>query len=223
MISIALILAFILSLVHFISDRNATLLENYHKDILSFSGGLLLGIIFIFLLPEVVIGNRYINVFLLMLIGFALFHVAEKFLYQNVLNKKELIEDLGYVHTIGFFINHFMLGFILFLFTKQNINLGFLLFIPILLHIISSSMSLEHLDEKLKSNLVRILLAFSTFIGALAANYLEINSVLLYSVFAFSLGAVLYISSRDILSAKKGTTTTFLLGLVISLVIAYFF
>ena len=223
MISIALVLAFILSLVHFISDKNASLFEKYHGNILSFSGGLLLGIVFLFLLPEVIIGNRYINIFLLMLIGFALFHLAEKFLYQNVLNKKDLFEDLAHLHTVGFFLNHFMLGFILFLFTKQSINLGFLLFIPILLHVISSSMSLEHLDEELKSNSIRVLLASSTFLGALAANYLEINNVLLYSVFAFSLGAVLYISSRDILSVKKGTIVTFLSGLVISLIIAYFF
>lgn len=221
--SLALILAFILSLVNFISDRTASLLEEYHEDLLSFSGGLLIGIIFMFLLPEVIKGNRYINIFLLMLLGFTLFHLAEKFLYQNVLNKKNLIEDLTYIHAAGFFLNHFMLGFILFLFARQDINLGFLLFIPILLHIISSSISLEHIDEKLKSNLTRILLVFSTFLGALAANYLKINDVLLYSVFSFSLGAVLYISTRDILSVKKGATKTFLLGIVIILFISYFF
>lgn len=218
-----LILALILSITHFFSKKISKRIEKYHTNIVSFSAGIFITIIFIFLLPEVIQGYNIVNVYLIMLVGFVLFHITEKYLYQHVKNKKVLMKDLAELHILGFFIDHFVIGIILVLIFSIQKQLDYILFIPFFLHTVSSSLSLEHIDEKSKTNINKIILASSTFIGALFATALRLNEVLFYSLFSLTIGMLFYIAIRDMLPKDKvGDPLSFLIGVIITLMFVLF-
>jgi len=217
-------LAFILSAVHVFSEEYSRHVEKYHIHTISFSAGLFLGLIFLSLLPEALKGIEHVgeNAFLLMAVGFVLFHLGEKYIYQHVKNKNELLQDLASIHALGFFINHFVIGIALFLvFSFESVFHGFLIFIPLLLHAFSSSLSLNHIDKHFnRKSLSGLVLPLSPVLGVGFAAFLNPNKPLYYSLFAFVLGAMFYIVVRDMLPRKeKGKPLLFLTGALLSILI----
>ena len=75
---------------HFISG----LAGKNRDNILSFSSGLLISLMFLILVPDLVLLNGSHIIFLNMLIGFLLMHLAEKYIYKHITNKQELLVDL---------------------------------------------------------------------------------------------------------------------------------
>jgi len=216
---IPLALAFILTLVHYYSERVANQIEKYHSKVLSFSSGLFIALIFLFLLPEVIKGITEVNVYFLLLLGFLVFHLAEKFIYQHIKDKKHMLKDLAELHMIGFFADHFIVGLVLVLTFSFSSNLSFLIFIPFLLHTVASSMSLEHLHEKSKSKLNKLILGASTFVGALVATLLSFDRSLFFIIYSLALGAIFYVSIRDMIpSDKEGNSFYFLIGTLIVII-----
>lgn len=221
---IPFVLAFILAAVHVFSEEYSSHVEKYHVHTISFSAGLFLGIIFLNLLPEAFKGVQFIgeNVFLLMVSGFVLFHLGEKYIYQHVKNKNELLKDLASIHALGFFINHFVLGIALFLvFGQSNVFTGFIVFIPLLLHVFSSSLSLNHLDQHFnRKSISGIILPLSPVLGVGFAAFLNPNPFLYHSMFAFVFGAIFYIVVRDMVPKEgKGKPLFFLIGALLSILI----
>ncbi len=220
---LALVLAFILVLVHIFSDKYARHVEKFHIHTISFSAGLFLGVIFLSLLPEFFKGFAHMGnfIYLLLFAGFILFHLGEKFIYQHVRNKNELLKDLGFVHAIGFFINHFVVGITLFLVFGQNdIVAGFLIFIPLLLHTFSSSLSLNHIDKHFNRKTISgFFLPLSPFLGAAFAIVMSLTQFHYYGLFSFVLGAMFYIVIRDTIPrGEKGKPLHFLIGALLSIV-----
>ena len=155
-------------------------------------------------------------VFLVLTLGFVLFHLSEKYLYQHIKDKKVLLKDLAELHNAGFFIDHLMVGFVLFLTFELASFTNYIIFIPFLLHTISSSMSLEHIHMKIKTKFNKFLLSSSTLLGALLAFFIKLEAFWYYTIFAFFLGSLLYISMRDMLpKGKKGNPLMFLIGFLI--------
>tara|TARA_Y100000310_G_scaffold343159_1_gene449551 strand:- start:62878 stop:63558 length:681 start_codon:yes stop_codon:yes gene_type:complete len=213
-------LALILTIVHLFSKTISEAIKKFHIEITSFSAGILITIIILSLLPEAIKGAEFINVFLLMLIGFTIFHIAEKYLYQHIKNKKELMKDLAELHIAGFYIDHFVIGLIIFLVFSLQGKLGFLIFLPFLLHTVSSSFSLEHCDKYSKKSFNKIILASSTVTGAIVANLVVINTTLFFGILAFSIGAMLYIVIRDMLpKGRVGSILYYIIGVMLTLVI----
>jgi len=218
---IPLILAVILVAVHLFSEEYSSHVERYHVHTLSFSAGLFLGLIFLNLLPEAFKGVAYLgeSIYLLMVSGFVLFHLGEKYIYQHIKNKAELLQDLASIHVLGFFANHFVIGIMLFLvFSGENVVAGFLVFIPLLLHSFSSSLSLNHIDKHFnRKSISGIALPLAPLLGVAFAILLNPDSLLYYSLFAFVIGAMLYISIRDLLpKGEQGRPLLFLSGALIS-------
>jgi zinc transporter ZupT len=212
-------LALLLSILHLFSKRISKYIEKFHIGITSFSAGIFITIIFLSLLPELIKGVEYTNIFLFMLIGFAVFHISEKYVYQHIKDKKKLMKDLAEIHMFGFYIDHFVIGFLLVLTFLAKGSLGFFVFIPFVLHTISSSFSLEHCDEKAKVKLSRILLSSSTLTGAIIASLLSFNQALFFILFAFSTGAIFYVVVRDMLpKGEGGNTFYFIIGALITLI-----
>lgn len=219
---IAFLLALILAMVHSFSEEYRPHVEKFHIHTISFSAGLFLGIIFLSLLPEIFVGTKAIgqSTYLLMLAGFVLFHLGEKYIYQHVKNKNTQLKDLASIHAVGFFINHFVVGITLFLaFSYKNILAGFLIFIPLLLHTFSSSISLNHIDKHFsRKSAFGVILPFSPMIGVIVAFFLNMNSVLYYSLLSFVIGAMLYIVIRDLIPREeKGKPLHFLIGVLLSM------
>jgi zinc transporter ZupT len=195
-------------------------MEIHHFDVLSFSGGILIALIFLVLIPEVVGISDSVWVFPLMLTGFVVFHLTEKYLYQHVKNKRVLMEDLKELHAFGFFLDHFILGFILVTVLGLEDSLKFLIVIPIFLHTISSSISLDHIHEKAKTHVNKVILSISPILGALTAITLKIDENIQGLFLAFAIGMLIYVVNKDILPEEaKGKVTLFAAGAIIVAVI----
>lgn len=216
---IAVVLAFLLTIVHFFSKRISKFIEYHHINITSFSAGMFLTLIFIEFLPRASVGIEYdAPVYLILTLGFVMFHVSEKYLYQHIKNKKLLLKDLAELHNVGFFINHLMVGFVLFLTFELASYANYLVFIPFLLHTVSSSMSLEHIHARTKTKFNKFILNNSTFLGALFAYFIKLEAFWYYTFFAFFLGAMIYISVRDMLPyGKKGNPLMFFIGFLLTI------
>ena len=216
---VPIILALILTLVHYSSQYISNLVEKFHSRILSFSAGLFISLIFVYLLPEVVRGAEFVNIYLLLLVGFVLFHITEKFIYQHVKDKSRLMKDLAELHMVGFFIDHFIIGFILVLTFEFSTRLNFLIFMPFLLHTISSSISLEHINLQSKTIANKLFLGFSTFFGAIIATILDLSNFYFFSVYSIALGALLYVVVRDMIpKGQRGSPLFFLIGVLVTLI-----
>jgi zinc transporter ZupT len=75
---------------------------------------------------------------------------------------------------------------------------------------------LDHIHEKAKTKVNKIVLSSSTFIGALVAILLEINETIQIMILAFIFGMLLYIVSRDVIPREgKGSSNFFVIGLLI--------
>lgn len=219
MTPIPVILALILSIVHFFSRSISKIIEKHHVNITSFSAGMFLTLLFVDFLPRAASGLEDNSpVFLALAVGFVMYHLSEKYLYQHVKNKEMLLEELAELHNVGFFIDHFMVGFVLVLTFKLASYTNYLIFIPFLLHTVSSSMSLEHIRARIKTEVNKFFLNISTFLGALFAHFSQLGTFWYYTLFAFFLGALLYISVRDMLpGGKRGNPLMFLIGFLLTI------
>jgi hypothetical protein len=220
LVLIVIIASLLLSVIHYFSHVISKVMEIHHNDVLSFSGGLLVTMIFLVLIPEVVNISDSSIIFFYMLMGFIFFYLTEKYLYQHVKNKKHLLRDLKELHIIGFFVDHFILGFILVTVLKIEGPLSFLILLPIFLHTVSSSISLDHIHEEAKTHVNKIVLSSSTFLGALIALTLNIEEGLQALFLSFAIGMLIYIVNRDILPKEaRGKPSLFILGVVIVVIV----
>lgn len=215
-------LAAALSIINWFSETYSEALHRYHSKLTSFSAGIFITYIFLVLLREVFEGVQLVgeNIFLIALLGFVLFHVLEKYIYQHVTSKKHVLYELAALHVAGFFADHFLIGVLLLLiFGTGNVALSVFAFIPLMLHTISSSISLTHLDEHVGHNkLVILLLSAAPFLGVLTAYLLDLGQEKYYMLLSFIVGAMLYIVIRDALPhGKSGNILFFLIGFSISM------
>jgi len=218
---IGIIFAFLLTLIHFFSKKISKKIEKYHINITSFSAGMFITLIFLHFLPSIIPGLEYkAPVFLALTIGFILFHLTEKYIYQHVKDKKILIRDIAELHTIGFFTYHLMIGFTLYLTLELNTYTNYLIIIPFVLHTISSSISLQKIHRVIKTGYNRFLLKNSTLIGAVLAAFIKLENFWYYTFLSFLLGSLLYISMRDMIpKGRKGSPSMFLIGFLTTLAI----
>ncbi len=212
-IALVLLVAIVIGGVHYLSHKVSVFMEKHHYRLLSFNGGLFLALIFLILLPEVIVFSDSVSVYFLMLLGFVIFHLAAKFLYQHVKNKKEMLGELKVLHEVGFFLDHFMLGFVLVTAVDIDPTLGFLIAIPIFLHTVSSSISMQHIHESARTGTNKIVLSMSTLLGVIIALVLNVERVIQGAILALLLGMLLYIGIRDFIPREeRGYPILFLVG-----------
>ena len=224
---IPFVLAGILSLMHYFSEEYSPKIERFHAELTSFSAGLFITFIFLDLLPEFFKGSEHVGefIFLAMLLGFVVFHMGEKYIYQHITNKREMLTNLQGIHALGFFIDHFAVGVALFLFLSvPDYAFGLILFVPLALHTISSALSLNHLDEVYSRKSIQgILLPLSPLLGVVFAFIVSPSPEVYYLLFSFVLGALFYIVIRDMIpTGKKGNLIFFMVGFLVSLTLLAF-
>lgn len=218
---IAVVFAFFLTVIHFYSKRISKIIEDHHINITSFSAGMFLTLLFVDFLPRISEGLEYgAPIYLVLTIGFIAFHLSEKYLYQHIQDKKTLLKDLAELHNFGFFIDHLMVGFVMFLAFELNSYANYLIFVPFVLHTVSSSMSLEHINRRIRTKTNKFLLSSSTFLGAIFGYFIKLEAFWYYTILAFFLGSLLYVSIRDMLpKGKKGNPLMFFIGFLITMAI----
>ena len=215
-----LIYAAFLSIFHLSCEKLPVCIKRSHNILLSYGGGTLLATIFLVFLPETVHLTPTNLVYPLILIGFISFFITEKYLYQHVKEPRTLEKDLYHLHATGFFIDHFIKGFILITIIELRPLLGLITAIPFLIHTLSSSIALQEIHKIKKRNKDKIFLSTSTLIGTITGILFKIHPTIERIILAFVLGMMLFMVSRDILPKKKeGKPKYILLGVTTILII----
>ena len=213
-----ILLAILLSILHLFSGYFTDITKKYYKQLISLSAGILITIIFLELIPQIIEGSKIIDnkIYIFLLLGFISFHLLEKEICHHTHNKKVLEKEIKAIHSLAFFLEHFIIGVTLVLLTTA---LSFLILIPFILISISSSILLHVIHKTSKSKIKKIFLASSTTLGAITAIFLKPNPSIYYALFSFITGILIYIVARDLIpkEEKIEKTAFFLLGIIITL------
>ncbi len=212
--SVLIIYALFLSSLHILCKKISVCIRGTQVELLSFGGGALLAVVFLVLLPDVVHFSPRTYVYPLMLFGFVLFFLSEKYLYQHVKDEIVLEEEIYHLHVLGFFLDHFMKGFVLVTVVDLDPILGLLAAIPFLIHAISSTIALEQIHQSSENQIDKFLLSSSFVLGTITAIFIEMNTHLEKGILAFLVGMLLFMVSRDILPKdEEGSPLYLLLGM----------
>jgi zinc transporter ZupT len=223
---VPLLLAVVLSIIHYYSYDLVERIEKNYQRLLSFSAGIFITFMILVMLPEITEGVRYIGdfIYIPILLGFVIYHVAEKYFYQHVKTKKALMIDLGGLHLFGFFIDHFLIGFALVLAFNIGNLFGYFIFLPFLLFTFSSSVSLKRIYDRYRTKMTQYILPVSTTLGAITALITSPSKSWYFIIFAFVLGILFYVVVRDLLPQdEKGEPLFFLIGVIISMLLLLLF
>jgi len=221
---IPLTLTLVLSILHYYFEIYADHLRKFDTHFISFSSGLFITYIFLSMFPEMIRGIDFLgdNVYFIALWGFVLLHIAEKHVSRHTKNEYQRAKKLVLVRTTAFFINLFILGMALvFFFQFGRTALGYFSFIPVMFHVVSSSLVVEHLHHRVRESLHgRLLSSGSIFLGALVAALIQLPIALYYGIFAFITGMLLYLIIKDVMPKYQlGKPTYFIVGIIIYLTI----
>ena len=219
-IIVVLVIASIMGLADYFGHFISGLAGKSRDNILSFSAGLLISLLFLILVPDLLLLNGSHIIFLYMLIGFLLMHLAEKYIYKHITNKQELLEDLKILHIIGFALDNFLVGFIIASVLEIDLKLVIYLSIPLFLQMLTSSFSLDSIDTRLNDRFSKILLSLLPLIGAIVGLILEFEAFITSYVLALVLGILFYMIIRDVIpQGEKGNFLFFFIGSGISILL----
>ncbi len=218
---IELFYGIILTIIHFFNDEIENIFSNHKETIISLGAGVSIAYIFLSLFPELYQSsaiNGYI--FISLLLGFTLLHIAEKHVYQHK-SSKRILKEIKEVHSVSFFIYHFLLGIIVYHFAQIDFETGLLFFIPILFHTTISNISLTEIHHHIKEKLyLRIPLAASPLLGILFSYKVPLSNYTFTIILGFTIGALLYIVIRDTIpKEKEGNIYYFITGVAIMLLL----
>lgn len=214
------ILASIMGITDYFGHRISGLAGKNRDNILSLSSGLLIALLFLILLPSLTYNDNSGTIFFFLLIGFLCMHFIEKILYKRVKNKQKLLEDLKMAHIVGFGLDNFLVGFIIATLAKTDIIFAIDLAIPFFFLMLTSSISLDSIDVRLKNRFSKILLSILPFMGAILGILMELDDFLTQIVLAFTMGIVLYMIVRDVIpQGKRGSPLLFFIGNTISIIL----
>ena len=216
----AIIYGLILSLIHYFNDDIARYVHKYKERILSLGAGVSISYIFLSLFPKLY-QSSYLNawVFITLLLGFSVFHVAEKHVYQHK-SRKKILKEMKEVHSVAFFIYHFLLGIAIFHLAEIGFEEGLFFFIPIFFHTAISNISLTEIHHFIKNKMhFRVTLAMAPLLGVLSVYFLNISDQVFTLILGFVIGALLYVVIRDSFpKQKQGNVMYYLLGVMLMLV-----
>lgn len=215
---LALALAFLLGLLHFFSDMIRLSEDERKYRIISFAAGISIAYLFLDLLPHAYEAAVHLRewVFVFLLLGFALFHLVEKYIYQHA-DQNRLAKELKEVHSISFFIYYFLVGIVLEDKLQTNILEGLLFLIPVALHAGLSTASLSRIHGEIREKLwAKIALSISSFLGVGFAILVPIPLLVDNILLSLIAGVLLYIIVKEFLpEKKKGQPLFFILGITL--------
>ena len=216
---LAIVFSTILALVHFFSHKIEIKSKLWNTRLISFVAGISVTYVFLSLLPEAYGSFERFDrlIFVFIVAGFTAVHVAEKYFYKNSHRKSELQLNLKEVHSASFFLYYFLLGTILVDLSSQGPIRATLFFIPILFYAAVGLVSLNKIHTKVVgSKLFKAILSTSTIAGALLAEFLFSTRIIFDTLFAFVIGAFIYIALIDFIPKEKnGNPLFFTIGTII--------
>jgi zinc transporter ZupT len=221
----SLFLGLFLGVVHFFSDKFRPAKGEKHFRVFSFAAGISTAYLFLYLLPHTYEAATHLksSVFIFLLLGFSLFHLSEKYLYKHSAEDRLISSELQKLHTVVFFIYHFMVGLVLCEKAHSNTLEVLLFLVPVGLHAALSTASLSEIHGEFKEVLgLKLLLSSSFLLGIILALFLHISPTVNNILVSFIAGILLYIFVKEFLPEKKeGQPIFFVIGVVLFFIFFY--
>lgn len=209
MLEIAAILALAaaLAVIGYLAEHIGRITERRHAELISFAAGILAAVIFMRFLPllQVGVGLFGFVIYIVALIGFIAYHIAEEWLYQHS-GPAVRRRVLSTWHGVGFFTDHLILGLALaLLWLLGYLWLAVAVALPFALYVATAAHDVLRIRQQLRFGVVdEILLAVAPLIGAvIGIVFAYIQPVILYAVFAYVVGSLLYLVSRDVIPKER--------------------
>jgi zinc transporter ZupT len=215
---ISLVFGLLLGVIHYYSEMLKLPEGTKRYRVISFAAGISIAYLFLDLLPHTYEAATHLKnfVFVFLLLGFVIFHLAEKNIYKHA-NREKLAKELKEVHSISFFCYYFIVGIVLC--NKIQINLleGSLFLIPIALHAALSTASLSQIHGDIReSRWAKITLSLSSLLGVIFVQLVPIPNILDNILVSIIAGILLYIIVKEFLPDKeKGQPLFFALGIIL--------
>ncbi|MFC2143478.1 hypothetical protein ACFLQN_03700 [Candidatus Aenigmatarchaeota archaeon] len=213
---IPLLFGVVLALGHHMSDKIKLRNPNHRNKMLSFTAGVSISYLFLFLFPEMYGRTEIMSktLFIFVLLGFSMFHLIEKHAYKQKSIEK-CRKELKEIHSASFFMYHFIIGILLVNLTNLGLIEGLLLFFPIFFHTVFSVTSLTEIHDHIKiRGMLKNVLAVSTLLGVVVAFFLPLTPGIISILLGFVVGALLYVIIRDTLpSNNAGDPRYFISGI----------
>jgi zinc and cadmium transporter len=213
-----MISTFIISLISFIGIFTLALKDKLLDKIVlllvSLSAGALMGGAFLHLLPESVELSEGLDVFIFVLVGFALFFLIEKVLHWRHCHKGECqVHTFTYMNLIGDSIHNFIDGLIMATSFVISIPLGMTTTMAIALHEIPQEIGdfgvlIYGGFTKKKALVLNFLTALTAVLGGLIGFFISnmVENVKLF-ILPFAAGGFLYIAASDLIPEIRKETS----------------
>ena len=206
---VILLATFLVSLLSFMGVLTLAIkqkiLEKILLSLVALSAGSLIGVAFLHLIPE---AANLKNVYLLVILGFVIFFIIEKFLHWQHCHEGHCeVHTFAYMNLIGSAIHNILYGIIIASSFILSLPLGITTSIAIALHEIPQEIGnfgvLIYGGFKIKKALIINFLITSTkIIGGLLGFFLA-ESINLDFIPAIAAGGFLYISASDLIPELK--------------------
>ena len=221
-ISLPIILALVLSIINFYSEDIEKLFAKKKHRFVTFAAGFSIAYLFLSLLPESIKSEAALQqwLFIFMLVGFALFRLAEVIVYRHSKGSKRR-KELREEHSIAFFIYHALIGVSIVYFLGQSLRQGILFFVPVTFHVMATSAALSELHGSVRRNvLTRILLSIAPLLGVILAVVYPFSLPVFGALVGTVLGALFFVVIKELLPARiKEGPQFFLMGIFTFIII----
>lgn len=225
---------FLVSLLAFVGVLTLLVKDEIFKKILfilvGLSAGALMGGAFLHLLPEAMEQSEDPQIFLYLLVGFALFFLIEKTLHWRHCHKDKCeVHTFAYMNLIGEAVHNFIDGLVIAASFVTNPFLGWATTLAVALHEIPQEIGdfgvlVYGGFEKRKALLLNFLVALTAILGGIFGFYLTQCHNCTAFLLPFTAGGFLYIAASDLIpeirketNLKKSLTSfsIFVLGILL--------
>src|SRR3989338_2212761 len=201
---------FIVSIISLIGVVTLAIKEKFLKTILflliAFSAGALIGGAFLHLIPEAIEKSNPLEVFILVLAGFVLFFLLEKYLYWRHCHDGIChVHTFSYLNLIGDGLHNFIDGLVIAGSFIASVRLGIFTTLLVIIHEIPQELGdfgvlVYGGFSRQKALFYNFISDLTAFIGAILGYFLSTKiSGFSYILLSFTAGGFIYISSSDLI------------------------
>lgn len=198
--------------------------------IMSLTAGVLLGVVFFDLMPEIfelVTGNGFNVIFpmIALVFGFLLIHVLEKLALIHTNHEEEYAEHkhptIGLISAGGLSFHSFLDGVGIGLAFQVSTEVGFVVALAVIAHDFSDGLNtvtlmLTHKNTDRKAMTLLLVDAIAPVLGALSTMFFSIPDNLLVLYLGFFAGFLLYIGASDLLPEAHSKHSSYkMIGLTV--------
>ena len=221
-LSVAVAIAFL----HVLGEKFSEHIEGFHVELLSFGAGLMVGTVFLEILPQLTVGETYLShfIYVTFFVGFVLVHVLEKLVYQHAAGESEFAKDRTRFEAAGLAAYGLLVGVIIAVFFEAYGDLTYFILVPFFVRAFALSVYSKHIGEKIGDRLNRVLQSVGPVIGTFVGLLLIVNKTQLFLVFSVTMGFILYIVIRDMIPiGREGKPIYFVAGALITIATSLIF